>query len=208
LPIKTFSLGTSGSLDIEWDRGWINMRVHVNKMAIGLIPTKDELEEGRSFKLLDEAVLHVQRKKRKFGNDKDLVINLNGKPVKGSSGDPFEKLYTIAGMLILLGIANIVFGILSYYIKDIQSVMGYYNIIFGAMYIVLIIWIMGFKSYVGLAFAILLVVANIGLALYNIYLVDHKIINKGFIAIALIIAGLVRGFPALKMIKEEELDYE
>jgi hypothetical protein len=105
--------------------------IYLNGLAVGQIQTREELNAGRYFRLKDDLVLHVQREKEIFGNDRILVADINGIPIKGSAGDPKEQMYVLAGLIIILALGNITIGICPYFMSYVKAVVGIDNLIFG-----------------------------------------------------------------------------
>jgi hypothetical protein len=208
MPRKKYTISKNETLTIEWDRGWQNMFIHLNGLAVGQIQTKEEGDAGRDFRLKDGSLLHIQRKKEALGNDRFLEVELNGVPIAGSEGDPKEQLYGVAGIILILALGNITMGICSYFFDYVKPIMGINNLVFGGVFLVLAVLVAVIDSYflMGLTVAIFLI--NAAVFLDKLYLAYHVFYSRLLVFVIIILIALIRGFYSIKKLRKLGLGFE
>lgn len=112
MPSRKLALDPGGPkrLTVSWSGLWKNIAIHLDGAEVGSIPSKVELQQGRSFTLPDASILHVKLTQG-FANV-ELQVTRDGRPLPGSASDPAEQVkqagyivYFIAGLSGVVGIA-------------------------------------------------------------------------------------------------------
>jgi hypothetical protein len=113
MPKKTFALDPGGQarVEIEWRGIWKDVHVRLDGQELGVIPTKKELETGRTFPLPAGGVLSVQLSRSLA--TVELQVARDGVPLPGSSADPAERVKQAAYMLYIIAALNFGLGVIA-----------------------------------------------------------------------------------------------
>lgn len=134
MPKQQFALEKDGPkrLEISWGLGWRNFTVKLDGEPIGKIEGGQKtLKAGQTFNLPDGSEINI---KLKTGLATELQVLRDGKPLPGSASDPRKKLAGAAGLIIFLGVLNIVLGLAAslFNVAFLQGLgLGWSSAIFG-----------------------------------------------------------------------------
>ncbi len=100
MPTTTFAIEPGGPkrLEVRWTGPYQDVAIHFDGAQVGAIPSRAELEKGKSFTLPDRSVLHIELAKS-FA-DLELRLTRDGLPLPGSVSDPAERV-RLAGYITL-----------------------------------------------------------------------------------------------------------
>lgn len=114
---KVFLIQMHGpkQLQLSWRFGWRDVKVKLGEELIGVIEKRSELIKGRSFPLPDGSSLKVQLDQTL--KSAGLAVFHNDKPLHGSAADPVTRYQAAYGSLYVIGVGNILGGLLSYFLK-------------------------------------------------------------------------------------------
>lgn len=115
---------------LKWRPSWAPLQIYFNEQLIGQVNAKYELKEGLEFALPNGKTLFVRLEGSFFPA---LITKIDGKHIEGSMGDPSYQLKQIFLMLLVLGIINIVAGLIlfSLIIDDANSYYALTAVAFG-----------------------------------------------------------------------------
>ncbi len=200
MPKKSFSLTKGGPKEIvcSWGFAWKNFSIFHNGVLVGTIPNQKELKEGRSFLLCDGSTLTVRLKVTILSVGLELFHN--GIIVGGSDSDPYLHIKIAYGILLFLGILNLVVGtiILASGLMIFGAGIGLGLIIFGIILGGLSFGVKA-KSITALIIAIALLISD---ALASIYFLSISNNHSATVWIIIRILFIVYLFRALKAIKK------
>lgn len=143
MPKQNFSLDAGGpkSLQLSWKGAFKDFEISLNGASIGKVEGGMEaLREGREFALPDGRILQVKFEQQFMAGG--LRVNMDGKPVPGSEGDPLTKVRGAAGFLIFIAIINLLFGVLALIGVEflVELGIGWFSILVGLVYLGLGLW--------------------------------------------------------------------
>jgi len=102
---------------------WKDITVTENGEFLGKFANFTALKAGSSFQLSDDSILNVHYS-TSYG-DQGMRLMHNGRPLKGTSGDPEEKLKGIFAIACIIGGLNFIIGLLGELeISDMLVEMG------------------------------------------------------------------------------------
>lgn len=125
MPANKFYLDEEKTNEIElsWRGIWKDITVKHNGTPIGGFENFRHLKEGNSFVLHDGSRLDIYYSSA-YG-DQGLRISHNGRPLKGSSGDPEAKLKGIFAIACFIGGLNFIVGALGQFeVSEMLVEMG------------------------------------------------------------------------------------
>ncbi|MCA1595823.1 MAG: hypothetical protein LC772_05310 [Chloroflexi bacterium] len=169
-----------------------NIRICLDGAELGTIADQKALEEGRPFSLPDGSPLHVQLVRNFLAPE--VRVSRNGIPLPGSSTDPARRIRTAADLLHLVGIANIILGLVAVrgHVVLLQHLgLGYNSVAEGAVYVTLALLVRR-KSLIALGLAAVLFCADTILVTMN-----NPHAAGGLVVRFIILVGLLQGFGAL-----------
>lgn len=205
MPSQLFALAENGPerLEVAWRRGWRETTVLLDGEALGTIPTRRDLAEGRAFRLPDGSMLHVQLVKR--FSYAELLVERGGMPLPGSSADPATQQRMAYGMVFFVAAINLFFGLLRTVFRFnilVSLDNGLYAIALGAL-TALMGWLVMRGSPVALIVAILVFAADGVLSLLSGITVHPIPSLAGLVARAFMLVPMVRGVPAMVRLRRE-----
>jgi hypothetical protein len=110
-------------ISISWHGMWKDITVTENGEFLGKFANFTALKAGSSFHLSDDSILNVHYSTT-YG-DQGLRLMHNGRPLKGTSGDPEEKLKGIFVIACIIGGLNFILGFLVHFeISEMLVAMG------------------------------------------------------------------------------------
>lgn len=155
MPKKTYYLqeAKQDPLQTEWGFAWKNFTIKHNGQVVGVVENQKQLKQVNSFSLSDGRQLQVQLK---TGMNAHLDIQVDGKPLPGSGGDPLTKvkaaaIYTwcIAGLMVILSAILMSIG-------GELGEFGIFGILEGLIFVGLGFWIWISKSMASIIVALVL----------------------------------------------------
>lgn len=192
---------------VSWRGIWKDITVTHNGTPIGGFDSFRHLKEGGSFMLSDGSRLDIFYSNA-YG-DQGLRVSHNGRPVKGSSGDPEAKLKGIFGLSCFIGGLSFIIGALGQFASIpflermganwIQMIVGL--IVIGLGYVV-----MRSKSTGALIGIILILVLDIIATVYVSVEMGGRMPSTGIGLKILFIIQFARGFKAISQYKAWELE--
>jgi hypothetical protein len=200
-----FALDKGGPkrLELDYSLGFKNLKVRVDGREVGVIQTKKEWEQGRSFKLADGSTLNVQL--TKSGLSTGLTVLRDGWPVPGSNTDPYKRLseaYSAAFFVAFVNLAIGLGGVLFQVDFLLELGLGWFSVIFGLVFVGLGFGIRA-KSKLALGAALAILVLDSALTVYATLLGGFggtPYVSGIFVRIA-ILWMLWRGFDAISMLE-------
>lgn len=110
MPKKVFFLqeGKQDPIQVEWKGMWKNLTITHGGKEVGVVPNQKQLKQHNEFVLEDGRSLSVQLK---TGVQAYLDLQVDGKPLPGSGGDPDTKVKTAAIFNWVIGGLQVVVGI-------------------------------------------------------------------------------------------------
>lgn len=201
---QTFYLDDSKTREIvvSWRGIWKDISVAENGTELGSIPNLAALKVGANFNLSDNSVLNVYFSTG-YG-DQGLRLLHNGRPVKGTSGDPEVKLKGIFILACFIGGLNFIVGALGQF--EISELLVAIGANWTLMVLGLLIGALGYvawkhKSSGALIAIILLLAADTILSLYFIMEEGGRPSFAGIGLKVLFIIQFSRGFSAISEYK-------
>lgn len=191
---------------VSWRGIWKDVAVTVNGEQVGGFPNMSALKQGGVFHLRDGSTLAVRLSTERY--DSGLRLDHNGRPLKGTSGDPEIQLKSVFGIAVFIGALNFIVGAIGQF-GDVEFLerMGanWILMLVGAVIIGLGYATWKFRSGAALLVIILLLAANIFLELF--FALEEQaspsigsVVFKVFMIIA-----MAKGFSAIRAVKDEEL---
>lgn len=204
MPKQKLKLDAKGPANVEvsWKWNFKNVTVSVDGRELGSIPNKKELQQGKRFPLDGGGALEV---KLSSGLQPMLQVTRDGEPLPGSASDPGTLangargiVYFIAGLNLLIGIVTL--------LLDVEVLLelgfGIGSIAFGLVFLFLALMVHLRGSWVALVTAIVFfsidALATVGFSIAE----GHSPGIGGLIFRGFLIAGMVRGVPALYQMKQ------
>lgn len=194
---------------MSWYGYWKDITLTYNGQVIGGFPNFRSLKEGSTFYLPDGSPLQVFWCTN-YG-DQGLKINYNGRPIRGSSGDPETKLKGIFILACVIGGLNFIIGAIgqfghSEFLEQIGA--GWGLMVIGTLLAGLGYLAMSMKSVVALASIIVLLSADILLTLMLTSGSGRRLPITGIGIKIIFIIQFARGFRAIREYKELKRDEE
>jgi hypothetical protein len=136
MPTAWFALDPGGPkrLEVRWAGAWKDVAIHLDGAPIGAIPSKAELQEGRSFTLPDRSILHVKLV-RSFA-DIELQVTRNGAPLPGSATDPAERVRLAGSITLFIAVCSGLSGLMAavFQVKSLTRLgLGWPSVVEGAV---------------------------------------------------------------------------
>lgn len=151
-------------VEITFEPGWKAVTVLYKGEALGVPAGRPELEAGRTYTARDGSELTVRLPRRAAFPE----VDLNGKRLLLTVGDPVKVARTAFGVVLFIGIINTAGGALAL-VSGAEAVRGLgasgYNLIYGVIFLALSALVYR-GSVVGLAAAVALYAASSGWWLY------------------------------------------
>lgn len=193
-------------VEISWRLFWKDITVKYNGTVIGSFQNLAHLKQGETFQLPDGSPLRIYYSTA-YG-EQGIRIEHNGRPLKGTAGDPATRLKGIFSICIFIGALNILIGTLGEF-ADIQFLRemgaGWLLIVIGAIVIGLGYCVHKYRSVPALIAVIALMVIDI-IAYLIAGVAEGGRPGFGGIAFKVFfIIFLVRGFGAIRDLKETEM---
>jgi hypothetical protein len=111
MPKKTFALGPSSNVDVEWRGIWKDFTVRVDGRELGRMNGQKELARGGAWQLEDGSTLQIVLDTG-FGGA-GLKVSRNGVPLPGSADDPKTAMKSAAGVVFFIAGLNLVLGLVA-----------------------------------------------------------------------------------------------
>lgn len=193
-------------VEVSWRGIWKDIRVTHNETEVGRFANLAELRQGREFQLNDGSTLSV-RFENKFGGDTGLVILHNGKPVKGTHGDPEVTLKSVFYIACFIGGINVLLGMIAGFSESelLRGVgAGYFTALLGLGIIALgyVAWKQRSPVALGVIVGLLALDAVLIVALNDAP--NGRMPVTGIGLKILFIIQLARDFRAFRQLKEEQ----
>lgn len=205
MPKKSFSLTKGGPKEIvcSWGLAWKNFSVFHNGELIGTVANQKELKEGRSFMLKDGSQLSVRLNVSLFSVGLELYHN--GEIVSGSDMDPRRHIKTAFGILLFLGILNLVVGIvliaagLEIFVAGIGIGLAIFGLILGGL-----AFGVKAKSMPALIIAIVILILDAIASIYFLSISNSQPATVWIIIRVLFIVYLFKAVKAIKQLKQQQ----
>lgn len=111
MPKKSYPLGPSSTVDLEWRGLWKDFTVRVDGRELARMQGQRQVGQGGSWQLDDGSTLEVKLETG-FGGG-GLKVSRNGVPLPGTAGDPKTALKSAAGIVFFIAGLNIVLGLVA-----------------------------------------------------------------------------------------------
>ena len=142
MPVLQFALEPRGPrrLEICWTPDWRNTLVRLDGASLGGFETKEELEQGREFRLSTGSVLSVRRPRH--GWLVPLEVHLDGQRIfpSGFVADPQAAFRRAVHTLWLIGGINAATGLWIMYSSQAKTpgvAAGLVTLVYGLVFLVL-----------------------------------------------------------------------
>lgn len=195
MPSKNYFLDKENKemLEISWKAGFRAVTVSFNGLLLSTM-NREEVSAGKAVELPDGRNVDIKLEGGFFAT---LTAKINGRHIPGSQGDPKYQLKQVFYLTIVLGIVNIVIGLI-FAISDVQidglESIGYFNVAIGLVYIAL-----GYAVMQGSMAALILItlILFVDLILSAIYSAQPGM-TAGIIMKAFFVIFVVKGFKYMK----------
>jgi len=193
-------------LIISWRGWWKDITVTLNGQVIGGFQNFSHLKQGNVFHLPDGSTIAMHYSSERYAQG--IRVDLNGRPLKGTSGDPEVKLKSVFGIAIFIGALNLIIGAIgefgdSEFLRDLGA--GWGIMVLGAIVIGLGFCVWKFRSVAALIIIIVLLVADIILSLYFSMEAGGRPGIGGTVLKVFMIIALSKGFAAIRELKDAEM---
>ena len=200
MPSKKYFLDKEKTemLELAWKGGFRTVTVSYNGQLLSNM-NREEVSAGKAVELPDGRVVDV---KLEAGFFAALTAKINGRHIPGTQGDPKYQLKQIFYLMIVLGILNIIIGLI-FASTDVQieglEGIGYINVAIGLVYIAL-----GYAVTQGSMIALVLITLILfgDLILAAMYSTQSGSSAGVFIKVFFVIF-IVRGFKYMKEYRAE-----
>lgn len=138
MPSKKYFLDKEKTemLELAWKAGFRAVTVSYNGVVLSTM-SREEASAGKAVELPDGRIVDV---KLEGGFFAALTAKINGRHIPGTQGDPKYQLKQIFYLMIVLGILNIIIGLIfavtDVHIEGLEGI-GYINVAIGLVYIAL-----------------------------------------------------------------------
>lgn len=135
MPKKTYALGPSSNVDVQWRGIWKDFTVRVDGRELGRLNGQRELAQGRAWRLEDGSTLQVVLDTG-FGGA-GLKVSRNGIPLPGSADDPKTAMKSAAGVVFFIAGLNLVLGLVAELVPVemlLAMGLGWISVGFGAVF--------------------------------------------------------------------------
>lgn len=206
MPKQKFFLDTARTQEVlvQWKGIWKEVTVSHNGTVLGEpIPNLAALKQGKDYPLPDGRSLNV---KFQSGFAKSgLEINVDGRPLPGSVGDPKVELKLAAGVVWFIAGLSTLLGVLG--MTGVPFVMamgfGWPSLVAGLVFGVLA-WFVGKKSQLALGLALGLFAIDTVVTLVAGMDAGGRAPTTAIIMRVFLFLAMFRGFAAIKKFREEE----
>lgn len=205
MPTKSYALETDGPkrLTASWKGKYEQLHLTLDGKEVLYVPSATELEAGCSTTLPDGR--HLRAQLMTSFRSRELYLDLDGKPLPGSAGDPLTRIWNAAGLLyfigglsFLVGLAAEIFSIRSLLVAGLGWGACLVGLVFGA----LAFWLHQRQSYVALTLAIGLIVLDMLTTIYS-YVQPGPHGGMGSLLVkTFFLIALGRGYAAIREHKE------
>lgn len=205
MPQRQYSFEPGGEkrLAISWKGFWKEITVTLDGNPVGTIADQKALIAGQDFQLPDGSSLHVQYVQKFYGAE--LAVARNGQPLPESDSNPLTRLktayiltYVIAGLNLLMGVLAYVFEI--EFLQDMG--VGFFNLIYGVVFLVLASFIQRRSSFALILAVILFALDGILGVVFTAMSGQNPGITGIFVRI-LILIPMCQGVGAIKALKRK-----
>jgi hypothetical protein len=194
---------------VSWRGIWKDITVTHNGQAVGGFENLSALKVGKIFQLNDGSQLRVYFSTA-YG-DQGLRLEVNGRPIKGSSGDPEVKLKGIFGIACFVGGLNFIVGALGEFgVSEMLEAMGanWILMVIGLVIVGLGYLVMSQKSAGALIGIIVVIAADIILSMYFMMEEGGRPSFAGVGLKVLFIIQFARGFGAIREYHDQKMMQE
>jgi hypothetical protein len=194
-------------LGLTWKGKYKNLELRLNNKPLGKIENRQELIQGKEFEISHDKKLSVKLVREMYLFT-ELEILVNGFPVEKSMTHPVKKLNDVFLLVMFIAAVNLITGLLGL-VTDAavfeELGMGFWNIIYTGIFIILGIMIRERKSMFAMISVIVFMVLDIILSL--LFMTDlpkavhlsAPLLVKVFLTIF-----LFRGISAIKAYRKTE----
>ena len=192
-------------IELSWSGFWKDITVKHNDHVLGGFQNFSHLKQGQFFTLNDGSSLNIFYS-TSYG-DQGIKVNVNGYPLKGTSGDPEVRLKGVMGIAIFIGALQIIFGAIGEF-GDVEFLkemgIGWPLIAIGLVIIGLGYCVYKFRSIAALIIIIVIIAIDTLLTVALSIEAGRMSFGGVFIKVFMIIA-MFRGFAAIRELKDQEV---
>ncbi len=205
MPTKSYALEADGPkrLTAIWKGRFDDLHLTLDGREVLYVASSTELEAGRSTTLSDGRDLRVQLM-RSF-RKRDLYLDLDGKHLPGSAGEPLTRIWNIAGLIYFIGGLSFLVG-LAAEIFSIQSLLsaglGWGACLVGLVFGALAFWLHRRQSYVALTLAIGLIALDMLTTIYSYFQEGPHGAAGSLLVKTFFLIVMSRGYAAIRENKE------
>ncbi|HPB02473.1 MAG TPA: hypothetical protein PLZ67_05920 [Bacteroidales bacterium] len=200
MPSKKYFLDNDKKemLDLSWKAGFRTVTVSYNGILLSTM-NREEASTGKAVELPDGRIVDIKLESGFFAA---LTAKINGRHIPGTQGDPKYQLKQIFYLMIVLGILNIIIGLI-FAVTDVQidglESIGYINVAIGLVYIALGYAVMQGSMTALILIALILFGDLILAAMYS----AQSGMTAGIILKVFFVIYVVRGFKYMKEFRSE-----
>lgn len=207
MPVNKFYLDDQKTQEItlSWRGFWKDITVAHNGHVLGGFQNFSHLKQGQSFHLHDGTLLNIHYS-TSYG-DQGIRVNVNGRPLKGSSGDPEVRLKSIFGISAFIGGLSMIVGAIAELGKVhmlLEMGVGWVSMVIGAVVIGLGYLVWKSRSVPALIVLLLIVVGDIFLTIIMSVADGGQPAVGGIVIKVFLIVAMVKGFGAIQELKDKE----
>ncbi len=192
-------------LVISWKGWWKEITVTHNGHVIGGFQNLDHLKQGNVFHLQDGSTIGIHYSTERYAQG--MRVDYNGRPLKGTGGDPDTRLKGIFGIAIFIGALNFIIGAIAEFGNSeflLEMGASWILMVLGAIIVGLGFCVWKYRSTAALITIILLLVADILLTLYFSLEDGGRPGFGGTVLKVFMIIAMAKGFSAIRDIKDAE----
>ncbi len=198
-------------LDVSWKGKYKNLELKLNNKPLGNIENRQELLQGKEFEISYDKKLSVQLVREMYLFT-ELELLVNGFPVEKSMTHPVKKLNDIFLLIMFIAAINLISGLLGLITHAVvleELGIGYWNIIYAGIFIILGIMIREMKSMFAMISIILFMVLDILFLLLLMTDLSNAVHPTGPLLIKVFLTiWLFRGVRAIKEYRKTEQEKE
>ncbi|MEP7009109.1 MAG: hypothetical protein ABJC13_02190 [Acidobacteriota bacterium] len=205
MPTKSYALEPDGPkrLTVSWKGRFEDLHLTLDGREVLHVASSTELEAGRSTTLPDGRDLRVQLM-RSF-RKRDLYLDLDGKHLPGSAGEPLTRIWNVVGLIYFIGGLSFLVGLAAEIFSIpllLSAGLGWGACLVGLVFVALGFWLQKRQSPIALSLAIGLIALDMLTAIYSFFQEGPhggagSLLIKTFFLIA-----MSRGYAAIRENKE------
>lgn len=211
MPQRLYSLDKEQKqiLGLSWKGKYKNLELKLNNKPLGKIDNRQELIQGKEFEISHDKKLFVKLV-REMHLYTELELLVNGFPLEKSMTHPVKKLNDVFLLIVFIAAFNLITGLLGLVTDAVvfeELGMGFWNIIYAGIFIILGIMIREKKSMFAMTSVIVVMLLDILFSLLFLTDLSKAVHLTGPLLVKVFLAiWLFRGVRAIKEYRKTEQD--